>query len=119
MSDPMIPTHIDFIKTYRDKNEFKGYWFLTWISAPGSIIIWHKTCEGQWVNEMAKIDYSERENTFPDRWNYNKVYAQGEVKKRLDSILEKHMIETNQIGEPYEYWKNNDERILLEEEPYS
>jgi hypothetical protein len=115
----MIPTHIDFITTYRDKNEWKGYWFLTWISAPGSIIIWHKTCEDQWVNEMAKIDYSKRENTFPHRWIYNEVYAQGEVKKRLDSILEKHMIETDQIGEPYDYFKKKDDDMLLEEEPYS
>jgi hypothetical protein len=107
MTDYSQPTHIDFITTFKSKTTWNGYWFLTWIYGPGGFVIWRKTLDNKWELEVGSQHSLDDANIYPGNFTeYNgRVYARGEHKEHLDSILEKHMKEHDCAGEPYEYWK--------------
>ena len=105
MEDYSQPLHIDFVITYKDKNETRGYWFITWIRGPGNITIWRKTLRGNWQLELTKY---VRGDFFPNASVDSKgdVFATGVTENRLNQLLFEHMAENEFPYEaPYKYWR--------------
>ena len=110
------PLHIDFVKMFENKNETRGYWFITWIYSPGWIEVWMKCHDGKWNCEAGwpKVLFAPLEEKFGEGpiefirkgW----IRAKPAKAKELDEILFQHM-RTNNIPyqRPYKYWQDNGE----------
>jgi hypothetical protein len=109
MSNPIDypkPTHIDFITAYKDKNQHRGYWIMTWIFHTGDVVVWRRLKRGwELCNKReGRTDFFAEVGEDPQFYDFY-CQATTEHYEYLEKTLHDYMKKHSYAGEPYEYWK--------------
>jgi hypothetical protein len=96
--------HIDFVTTFEKNDYIRGYWFITHLFGPNSVVVWVKLHNGRWRRDALRdpgMDDNMYAEAKPGPNGY--VFAEGGLDSRLNQMVDSYKASCGLHGYPYDY----------------
>ena len=98
--------HIDFVKTFENKDKTVGYWFITWIFGPDAIVSWVKLHSGMWRCDVPRNIGNIQFNSISANTDIGPngyAFAKGDLESRLNQMVADYRDEYSLRDRCHEY----------------